>query len=79
MGMEVKEGKREVDSGEDPLQLWPFRLFYNNSNYSGFTYWGLFFKRVEGMIKEITCKRLGKYLLGLLIFPFLYPIVQILL
>jgi len=47
----------------------------------GFSYWGLLHKR-EGdgeRRKEITCQRLAKYLSCVLIFPLLYPIIQILL
>jgi len=47
----------------------------------GFTYWGLSAKR-EGdhtMRKEITCKRISKYIGLLFLFPFLYPFVQVLL
>jgi len=48
---------------------------------AGFTWWGLVAKR-EGeppRRKEITLERLGKYFVCLLVFPLLYPIIQILL
>jgi hypothetical protein len=45
----------------------------------GFTYWGLAAKREETERKEITCKRISKYIGLLFLFPFLYPIIQVLL
>jgi len=46
----------------------------------GFTYWGLSAKRNGGEErKEITCKRISKYIALLFLFPFLYPIIQVLL
>jgi len=47
----------------------------------GFTYWGLSAKRKGDppMRKEITCKRISKYIGLLFFFPFLYPIIQVLL
>eukprot|EP00090_Calanus_glacialis_P016767 TRINITY_DN26239_c0_g1_i1.p1 TRINITY_DN26239_c0_g1~~TRINITY_DN26239_c0_g1_i1.p1 ORF type:complete len:478 (+),score=77.25 TRINITY_DN26239_c0_g1_i1:95-1528(+) len=47
----------------------------------GFAYWGLSAKRKGDppQRKEITCKRLSKYIGLLFLFPFLYPIVQVLL
>jgi len=48
---------------------------------AGFTMWGLFYKR-EGdppARKAVTLERLGKYIGLLFLFPFAYPIIQILL
>lgn len=47
----------------------------------GFTYWGLSAKRAGDppMRKEITCKRISKYIGLLFLFPFLYPFIQVLL
>jgi len=47
----------------------------------GFTYWGLSAKRKGDppLRKEITCKRISKYIGLLFLFPFLYPILQVLL
>jgi len=47
----------------------------------GFTYWGLSAKRKGDppQRKEITCQRILKYIGLLFLFPFLYPILQVLL
>ena len=47
----------------------------------GFSVWGLCYKReaLGGQRKPITAERLGKYLTCVLIFPLLYPIIQVLL
>ena len=47
----------------------------------GFTYWGLTALRKgksdEPSRKKLTCKRLGRYVGMLFLFPFLYPIIQV--
>eukprot|EP00092_Neocalanus_flemingeri_P029066 GFUD01031553.1.p1 GENE.GFUD01031553.1~~GFUD01031553.1.p1 ORF type:complete len:480 (-),score=73.85 GFUD01031553.1:159-1598(-) len=47
----------------------------------GFTYWGLTAERKGDppQRKEITCQRISKYIGVLFLFPFLYPILQIVL